>query len=346
MASTFSPSLKLTLMGDGDQAGLWGQTTNTNLGTLVEQAITGVQSITMTDANYTLTNFNGITNEARNAVLVVTGTNNAVRDLIPPVVEKLYTIANNTTGGFAIRVIGVSGTGVSIPNGATCLVFCDGTNFVNGLSGSAGNFSVAGDATVSGNLTVTGSSTIAPIGSILMWSTGSAPTGYLLCNGTAVSRATYAALFGVIGTTFGAGDTTTTFNLPNYTNRMPYGTTVGATGGSTTITAANLPSHTHTVVGNTGGQSTGHTHTISDPGHTHRTTFDYVSNGPGTLDANASGPPQNVFKTEINGAFTGITGTNNVSNDHTHSINLTSGPTGSGDAFITPYLGISFIIKF
>jgi hypothetical protein len=147
MASTFSPSLKLTLMGDGDQAGLWGQTTNTNLGTLVEQAITGVQSIVMSDANYTLTDFNGITNEARNAVLVVTGTNAAVRDLIPPVQEKLYTIANNTTGGFAIRVIGVSGTGVNIPNGATCLVFCDGTNFVNGLSGSAGNFSVNGTVT-------------------------------------------------------------------------------------------------------------------------------------------------------------------------------------------------------
>jgi hypothetical protein len=144
MASEYSPSLKITLMGDGDQAGLWGQTTNTNLGTLVEQAITGVQNITMVDANYTLTNFNGITNEARNAVLVVTGTNAAVRDLIPPVAEKLYTIVNNTTGGYAIRVIGASGTGVNIPNGATCLVYCDGTNFVNGLSGAAGNFTVNG----------------------------------------------------------------------------------------------------------------------------------------------------------------------------------------------------------
>jgi hypothetical protein len=144
MASTYSTSLKLTLMGDGDQSGLWGQTTNTNLGTLLEQAITGVTSITMADANYTLTSLNGVTDESRNAVLVVTGTNNGVRDLIPPVVKKLYTIVNNTTGGYAIRVIGVSGTGVNIPNGATCLVYCDGTNFVNGLSGSAGNFTVNG----------------------------------------------------------------------------------------------------------------------------------------------------------------------------------------------------------
>lgn len=144
MASTYSTSLKLTLIGDGDQSGLWGQTTNTNLGTLVEQAITGVQSIVMSDANYTLTNFNGVSDEARNAVLVVTGTNNAVRDLIPPVVKKLYTVVNNTTGGYAIRVIGASGTGVNIPNGTACLVYCDGTNFVSGLSGTSGNFSVNG----------------------------------------------------------------------------------------------------------------------------------------------------------------------------------------------------------
>ena len=58
MATTYSTSLKLALIGDGDQAGIWGQTTNTNLGTLLEQAITGVQSITMLDASYTLTNFN------------------------------------------------------------------------------------------------------------------------------------------------------------------------------------------------------------------------------------------------------------------------------------------------
>jgi hypothetical protein len=134
MASTYSPSLKITLMGDGDQAGLWGQTTNTNLGTLVEQAITGVVPITMSNANYTLTSFNGVTDEARNAVLVVSGSNSAVRDVIPPVVEKLYTVVNNTSGGFAIRVIGASGTGVSIPPGITTLVYCDGTNFIEAMS--------------------------------------------------------------------------------------------------------------------------------------------------------------------------------------------------------------------
>jgi hypothetical protein len=134
MASTYSPSLKLTLPGDGDQAGIWGQTTNTNLGTLIEQAITGVVSIPMSNVNYTLSNFNGVSDEARNAVLVVTGANSAVRDVIPPVVKKLYTVVNNTSGGFAIRVIGASGTGVSIPPGITTLVYCDGVNFYEAMS--------------------------------------------------------------------------------------------------------------------------------------------------------------------------------------------------------------------
>jgi hypothetical protein len=137
MATTYSNSLKIALIGDGDQSGIWGQTTNTNLGTLVEQAITGVTSIAMSDANYTLSNFNGVSNEARNAVLVVTGANSTVRDVIPPVVKKLYTVVNNTTGGFAIRVIGTTGTGVSIPNGFTALVYCDGINFFEAVSSGA-----------------------------------------------------------------------------------------------------------------------------------------------------------------------------------------------------------------
>ena len=209
MATTYSTSLKLALIGDGDQSGIWGQTTNTNLGTLLEQAITGVQSITMVDANYTLTNFNGVTNEARNAVLVVTGTNNAIRDLIPPVVEKLYTIVNNTAGGYAIRVIGGSGTGVSVPNGATCLVYCDGTNFVNGLSGAAGNFSVAGalsvtsTANLGGALTGTTATFSGAISSVSPSFTGTptAPTASPGTNTTQIATTAFVtAATGTLGT--------------------------------------------------------------------------------------------------------------------------------------------------
>jgi hypothetical protein len=129
MASTYSTSLKLELIGNGDQSGTWGTTTNTNFGTLLEQAITGVQDITMVNADYTLTSFNGASDEARNAVLVVGGTNAAVRNVIAPAVEKLYVIRNNTVGGFAIVIKTSASTGVSIPNGSTLSVYCDGTEF-------------------------------------------------------------------------------------------------------------------------------------------------------------------------------------------------------------------------
>ena len=154
--ATYSQSLKLTLLANGEGAGTWGQTTNTNLGTLLEQAITGVQSIVMVDADYTLSNLNGASDEARNPVLVVTGTNAAVRDIIAPLVNKQYLVVNNTTGGYDIRIRGSSGFTVSIANGTKVFVYCDGTNFYSAQQNyTTGNF------TVGGNLTVVGTSNLA-----------------------------------------------------------------------------------------------------------------------------------------------------------------------------------------
>jgi hypothetical protein len=159
MASTFSPSLKLELIGNGDQSGTWGTTTNTNLGTLLEQAITGVQAITMVNANYTLSDLNGVSDEARNAVLVVGGTNSAIRNIIAPSVNKTYIIANNTVGGFAIIIKTAVGTGLSIANGATQTVYCDGSEFYSaGFSTSGG--AITGNLAIGGTLGVTGDTTL------------------------------------------------------------------------------------------------------------------------------------------------------------------------------------------
>jgi hypothetical protein len=155
MASTFSPSLRIELIGDGDQSGIWGQTTNNNLGALIEQAISGVVTITMVDANYTLTNFNGVTDEARNAVLVVEGTNSTTRDIIAPLVEKLYVVRNLTSGGQSIRIIGASGDGVTIANGVTTQVYCDGTGFFVGGGTSATTATTAGAIANAGGWNVT-----------------------------------------------------------------------------------------------------------------------------------------------------------------------------------------------
>lgn len=351
MASTFSPTLRLELIGDGDQSGIWGQTTNSNLGTLLEQAITGVQTVAMSDANYTLTSFNGVADEARNAILEFTGTLSQQRNVIAPLVEKTYVIKNSTTGGFPIQIIGASGTGVVIQNGTTTAVYCNGINFFSAFTGTGGNFTINGNATVTGTLNVTGSSNVVPAGSLLMWPTGSAPSGYLLCNGNAVSRSTYAALFAVIGTTFGPGDGSTTFNLPDYRNRMPVGAgaayAVGSTGGSPD---AIVVAHTHTYSGSgtTAGMNANnpHGHGVSDPGHSH------TQNGTDSLGGGGSavaGISKNIPINQTFPASTGISiAATDINHGHDFSWSGTTASTGSSgtNANLPPYLGINFVIKF
>ena len=126
MASTYSTTLRIELIGNGDQSGTWGDTTNSNLGDLIEAAITNVVDITFADANYTLSANNGLPDEARNAVLNLIGTNTAQRNLVAPAVEKTYVIKNGTGANVAITA---GGANVVIANGATQHVWCDGTDF-------------------------------------------------------------------------------------------------------------------------------------------------------------------------------------------------------------------------
>lgn len=135
MVSTPSTSLRLELMATGDQSGTWGDTTNTNLGTLLEQAITGVLSVAQGDvANLTLSNTDYVSNQARNAVINVTGAMTAARNVVVPTANKLYTFINSTTGGFNITVKTAAGTGIVVPPGASMDVYCDGTNVVAGAN--------------------------------------------------------------------------------------------------------------------------------------------------------------------------------------------------------------------
>jgi len=132
MASTYSTNLALELIGTGDQAGSWGTSTNTNLGTLVEQAISGYVTQAITDgADTVITIPNGSTGVARNMIIECTGALTAARNLIVPANRKLYFIFNNTSGGFAVTVK-VSGlTGVSVPNGAKVILASNGTDIVS-----------------------------------------------------------------------------------------------------------------------------------------------------------------------------------------------------------------------
>lgn len=151
MASTYSSRLRIELIGTGEQSGIWGDTTNTNLGTLIDEAIAGVAAITMSDANYTLTVADGATDQSRKAVLVMAGTLTAARNVICPSSQKVYIVKNTTTGGFAITIKTSAGTGVSVANGMTALVYCDGTNVE-----LAANVNDTTDPTFTGNISLDG----------------------------------------------------------------------------------------------------------------------------------------------------------------------------------------------
>jgi len=117
------------------------------------------------------------------------------------------------------------------------------------------------DGTLIAEAPVRVSSLNLPVGSIVPYSGASAPSGWLMCDGSAVSRSTYATLFDVIGTTYGAGDASTTFNVPNLRQRFPLGKAASGTG---------------STLGSTGG-AIDHTHT--GPSHTHTSTTVVVTDG-------------------------------------------------------------------
>jgi hypothetical protein len=154
MASTYS-ALKIELIGTGDQTGTWGTTTNTNLGTALEEAIVGRATANFTtDGNLTLTlTDSNATQVARNLVLnCISGVSlTATRDLIVPAIEKPYIIQNNTTGSQSIRVI-VAGASVTVPNGKTAYIYNDGTDIKYAFD-QTGNLNVGGTLGVTGALT-------------------------------------------------------------------------------------------------------------------------------------------------------------------------------------------------
>lgn len=138
MAITYSTNLALTLLGNGDQAGTWGATTNTNLGTLLEQSISGYVIQVMnpsSDVDLTATGIpNGVSGTARNMFLELTGTMTQVNSLIVPANKKLYYIYNNTVGGYAVTVKVASLTGVSVPNGKKMVLVSNGTDIVEAVT--------------------------------------------------------------------------------------------------------------------------------------------------------------------------------------------------------------------
>lgn len=135
MSSTFSPDLRIELIGAGEQPGVWGTTTNTNLGTLIEDAIAGYISVSVTSANQAFTANNGAADQARNATIALTTTTGAAFAVYAPPAAKQYVIYNTSAYAATVynsTVLGnttAAGLGVTVAAGKKLAIFSDGTNF-------------------------------------------------------------------------------------------------------------------------------------------------------------------------------------------------------------------------
>ena len=164
MASTYSPNLRLELITTGEQSGTWGATTNTNLGTLLEQAICGYESVAITTGDNTLTAQNGSSDQSRNAVLRLSGSLSGATTVNCGLIEKVYIVQNDATGAVTFRA-NSSDTGISLPSGARKLLYCNGTNVLESITDLPSGATVGGVAvvTLSGSQTLTNKTLTTPV---------------------------------------------------------------------------------------------------------------------------------------------------------------------------------------
>lgn len=188
-----------------------------------------------------------------------------------------------------------------------------------------------------------------PVGAIYMWAQETTPTGHLRLDGSAVSRTTYAALFALWSTKYGAGDGSTTFNLPDLRVQFPLMppsiTSVGDVGGSSLISVSQLPSHGHTIGGSTGTSTVNHTHEIPHHGH----NLDYASDtnvslgGSFTRVYDVGGGSGNAVTGGINAGSDRTT--SSASGSHSHTLPSNTGNAGTGANYWPPYFHLDFIVK-
>jgi hypothetical protein len=327
----YSDNLRIDLIATGTQAGVWGTTTNTNLGTIIEDAIAGYAAVSVTSANQAFTIVDGAADQARNAMIRLTTTTTANFAVYAPPVSKQYVIQNGSAYTATIYNSTVSGNttaagaGVAIPAGKTMTVWSNGTDFLVQNSHVIGTVvgNVTGDLTgnVTGNIngvvTATAGSTavtasvgdndtsiattafvqaalqaLHPVGSIYINATNATNPGTLLGFGT--------------WTAFGAGRVPVGFDAGN-----ALFDTAEETGGSAD---AIVVSHTHTA-------------TVTDPGHNH--TFQQA--GSPQVQSGSNTPCLTTNSTQnTSTATTGIS----VSNSTTGS----SGTNANYQPYITVYM--------
>jgi len=304
MASTYSPSLRIELIGAGDQAGTWNTTTNSNLGTIIESAIAGYVAVSVTSANQAFTALDGAADQARNAVIALTTTTGANFAVYAPPQEKTYVIYNTTAYIATVynsTVLGnttAAGLGVAVAAGGKVAMFSDGTNFRTTDAGSfSGILPVVNGGTGVATSTGTGNTVLSTSPTLVTPILGTPTSGTLNnCTSntetfgndttqlatTAFVQAALAALH-PIGSIYTATVATNPATLLGFGTWVAFGAgrvligngggyAAGATGGSAD---AVVVSHTHTA-------------SSSDSGHTHVEQFNGGSAGIGGGISNSS----------------------------------------------------------
>ena len=353
MPSSYSPDLRIELIANGEKTGTWGTITNDNLGVIIEDAISGLASVSITSANQALTAQNGAADQSRCAAVSLTTTTIAPFNVYVPPVTKLYVIQNAsayTATVYASTVLGnttAAGSGTAIPAGSSVLVRCDGTNVFDQFNHVVNNMSFGGNISVAGNASVTGTTTLLDdlilggspgtsgqvvvsqgagnppawgnafvAGMIMMWSgtIATIPSGWLLCNGSN--------------------------GTPDLRNRFVIGANADDAGvaktnitGSPTQTGGSkdaiVVSHTHTASTNT-ASLTGTLRNVEEP----------FGSASGIVSLSDQGQ-----------AFYGGTGSTaynrqaNFNASHSHTVTVDSTGSSGTNANLVPYYALAFIMK-
>lgn len=206
MPSTYSPDLRLELMANGEKTGTWGSITNVNLGTILEDAISGLATRITVGAAEALSVADGAYDQSRCAAVDVSTTSGGAFSVFVPPVTKLYVFINSddtyTATVYASTVAGnttPAGLGIAIPAGKSVLVRCDGINIREQLNYIAGNLEIDGNLTVDGGFTIGG-------GALNVSSGGTGVTtltGVAYGNGTSpFTAATGSQIAAAIGSTY------------------------------------------------------------------------------------------------------------------------------------------------